>query len=145
MIMHKSNCIKCKAERSVRNDKEKTNLLICNKCNAVYYISTRKKETFPTVEVQKILSSADKYRAKKVYDTDITVQERENVRDTMRGKLFKFRHGNGRLEEREDGIFFVGRLRIDDGETKQIEVKTNVSIEEYILYLSSDPKKRQNN
>lgn len=141
MKMNKLNCIKCNSVRSVYKSK-KSDIYICNVCSASFFISARKKQFFPQPEIQKILSKADKYRANKVYESALTMQERENARDTMKGKLLKFRHGNGWLEQKDNDIYFIGRIRADDDDTTtKFEVETNMSIEEYKLYLISDPER----
>ena len=138
--MNRLNCIKCKSTRSVYGNR-KTGIYKCRECGAEFYMSTRKKNFYPDSETQKILSMADKYRMEKAYHVDLPIQERENMRDTMKGKVLKFRHGNGHLEERDGKIYFMGRVMIVDGMKKEIDVKTNMSMEEYKLYLMSDPNR----
>jgi len=69
------------------------------------------------------------------------MSERENVKNIMKGAIMRFR-GNGKLEVHEDNgkisIHFVGRIK--SPEINKIDVPTNMSIEEYKLYLSTDPQ-----
>jgi len=62
----------------------------------------------------------------------------------MKGKLFLFRQGNGYLILRGGVVYFRGRVRTEPNKTELFEVRTNLSVEEYKLYLASDPQRIKN-
>lgn len=137
----KSNCIKCKSKRTLENVEK---FLKCNNCGTEFYVSTRKKRAYPDKENKDILKRADKYRLEQIYEKMNKVvhqSERENIRDTMKGKLLKFRHSSARwnLNLIDDKIQISVLVKTENG-SEEVNMLTNISVEEYNLIKISDPK-----
>jgi len=122
------------------------NRKVCKICHSFFYISGRVKKAFPSEEVKEVLRKADEWRKKAVYEKlkGVVMQsDREFISQMVEGSLLVFRLHSGFLDLRGDEVYFVGRVQISEVERVNIEILTDVSVEEYKLYLASDPERKK--
>jgi len=127
--MNKSNCPICEAKRSVWKKKQ-TTYHQCDICKEKFYMSTRKHRAFPDIKTKNIIKNTNEFRRAKVYEVTKSVlptSERENVRDTMDGKLLCFRHGGSNWN-----LKLVSNVYVDlTNEEGTFSIKTDIDINEY--------------
>lgn len=136
-----ANCPKCHSVRSVEDEGYSKK---CRQCRAVFFISTRKKRLFPSEEVKKLLEEADIYRSRVLYKVlkgKVMQSDREFISQSVQGSLLVFRQHSGYLDLRGDKVYFVGRVQVEEGKRVTFEALTDMSVEEYKLYLASDPNR----
>ena len=135
-------CPKCGSENFWFDENRK----VCKQCHAFFFVSERVKKVFPSDDVKEILKKADEWRSKAIYEQlkgKVMQSDREFLSQMVERSLLVFRLHSGYLDLRDDKVYFVGRVQIGEDKRVDIEMPTDISLEEYKLYLASDPERKK--